>query len=158
MARKATEQVAKIGIDIGKNSLYLIGLEGCFGSHLAVNDRRASCLLLGVKRKQSARKQTFDPRLLASPRHQKSTQVRRGTPLSTPSIWRLSSKSPSVVGPIGDPDPLHPTPIHNAKSAHFQAVCRPPPCKSMTLRSAPFPSKIRRLFHPKSVTYQPTNP
>ncbi len=32
MARKAAEQVAKIGIDIGKNSLYLIGLESCLGS------------------------------------------------------------------------------------------------------------------------------
>jgi hypothetical protein len=29
MARKATEQVTTIGIDIGKNSLHLIGLEDC---------------------------------------------------------------------------------------------------------------------------------
>jgi hypothetical protein len=32
MARKATEQVTTIGIDIGKNSLHLIGLEDCLGS------------------------------------------------------------------------------------------------------------------------------
>ena len=31
MTRKATGQVTTIGINIGKNSLHLIGLEGCFG-------------------------------------------------------------------------------------------------------------------------------
>ena len=37
MARKATEQVTTISIDIGKNSLHLIGLEGCLGSWLCEN-------------------------------------------------------------------------------------------------------------------------
>jgi hypothetical protein len=32
MTRKATDVVTTIGIDIGKNRLHLIGLEGCFGS------------------------------------------------------------------------------------------------------------------------------
>ena len=32
MTRKATDGVTTIGIDIGKNSLHLIGLEGCLGS------------------------------------------------------------------------------------------------------------------------------
>ena len=32
MTCKATEQVATTGIDIDKNSLHLLGLEGCFGS------------------------------------------------------------------------------------------------------------------------------
>ena len=32
MARKATDQVTTIGIDIGKNSFHLIGLDGCLGS------------------------------------------------------------------------------------------------------------------------------
>ena len=33
----ATERVTTIGIDIGKNSLHLIGLEGCFGSRADEN-------------------------------------------------------------------------------------------------------------------------
>jgi hypothetical protein len=37
MACRATEQVATTGIDIGKNSLHLIGLEGCFGSRADEN-------------------------------------------------------------------------------------------------------------------------
>jgi len=36
MTRKATDVVTTIGIDIGKNSFLLIGLEGCFGSKAAV--------------------------------------------------------------------------------------------------------------------------
>jgi hypothetical protein len=32
MARKATNQVTRIGIDIGKISFHLIGLDGRFGS------------------------------------------------------------------------------------------------------------------------------
>ncbi len=36
MARQATDQVTTIGIDIGKNSFYLIGLDGCFGSKAEV--------------------------------------------------------------------------------------------------------------------------
>ncbi len=32
MTRKATDAVTTMGIDIGKISLHLIGLEGCFGS------------------------------------------------------------------------------------------------------------------------------
>ncbi len=32
MAHKVTNQVTKIGIDIGKNSFHLIGLDGRFGS------------------------------------------------------------------------------------------------------------------------------
>ena len=38
MTRKATEQVAMTGIDIGENSLYLIGLEGCFGPSFPLTD------------------------------------------------------------------------------------------------------------------------
>ena len=58
MARKATEQVAKIGIDIGKNSLYLIGLEGCLGSTADQQPVQLAGLLSGVKQTKSARKQT----------------------------------------------------------------------------------------------------
>ncbi len=32
MARKATDQVTTIGIDIGRNGFDLIGLDGCLGS------------------------------------------------------------------------------------------------------------------------------
>ncbi len=37
MAGKATNQVTRIGIDIGKNSFYLIGLDGRFGSKAEVS-------------------------------------------------------------------------------------------------------------------------
>jgi hypothetical protein len=37
MVRKETEQVATTGIDIGKNYIHRIVLEGCLGSHLAVS-------------------------------------------------------------------------------------------------------------------------
>jgi hypothetical protein len=36
MTRKATDAVTTMGIDIGKISLHLIGLEGCFGSQAEV--------------------------------------------------------------------------------------------------------------------------
>jgi hypothetical protein len=38
MDRKAAEQVATIGINIGKNRFQLIGLEGCLGSKPEVSD------------------------------------------------------------------------------------------------------------------------
>jgi hypothetical protein len=58
MTRKVAKQVATTGIDIDKNSLHLLGLEGCFGSHIAVNGRGEPRLLLGVKRKKTSPKPT----------------------------------------------------------------------------------------------------
>jgi len=55
MTRKATDVVTTIGIDIGKNSLHLIGLEGCSGSHFAVNGLGVSGPLLGVEQTQTVR-------------------------------------------------------------------------------------------------------
>ena len=37
MTRKVAKQVATTGIDIDKNSLHLLGLEGCFGSKLPLS-------------------------------------------------------------------------------------------------------------------------
>ena len=58
MTRKAKEQVATTGIDIGKNSLHLIGLEGCSGSRADENRLPVPRRLLGVEPTESARKQT----------------------------------------------------------------------------------------------------
>ncbi len=58
MACRATEQVATTGIDIGKNSLHRIGLEGCFGSRADHQLVHLGRLLLGVKQSKSARKRT----------------------------------------------------------------------------------------------------
>ena len=52
MTRKATEQVTTIGIDIGKNTLHLIGLEGYLGSHLAVKGLAESRPLLRIEQTQ----------------------------------------------------------------------------------------------------------
>ncbi len=41
MARKATDQVTTISIDIGKNTVHLIGLDGRFGSKAAVGEARS---------------------------------------------------------------------------------------------------------------------
>jgi hypothetical protein len=63
MTRKATDVVTTIGIDIGKNRLHLIGLEGCFGSKFPLpampNGRPES----GVKQSKSAGESAFGGRL-----------------------------------------------------------------------------------------------
>ena len=41
MTRKATDAVTTMGIDIGKISLHLIGLEGCFGSTIGFRKKSA---------------------------------------------------------------------------------------------------------------------
>jgi hypothetical protein len=58
MTRKATDVVTTIGIDIGKNRLHLIGLEGCFGSKAAVGATSVARRLSGVKQTKSAGKRT----------------------------------------------------------------------------------------------------
>jgi len=58
MTRKATEQVTMIGIDIGKNSLHPIGLEGCFGSTADQQPVHPVGLLPGVKQTKFAGKRT----------------------------------------------------------------------------------------------------
>jgi hypothetical protein len=58
MTRKATDVVTTIGIDIGKNSLHLIGLEGCFGSTADQQPVHPVGLLSGVKQTKSAGKRT----------------------------------------------------------------------------------------------------
>ncbi len=50
MARKATNQVTTIGIDIGKNSFHLIDPNVRFGSQADVKRHPSRCLLSGVKR------------------------------------------------------------------------------------------------------------
>ncbi len=60
MARKATEQVTTIGIDIGKNTFHLIGFDDRSGSYLAVKGRGGSRLLLRAQRSKITRKQTID--------------------------------------------------------------------------------------------------
>jgi hypothetical protein len=52
MARKATEQVTTIGIDIGKNSLHLIGLEDCLGSIFRLSRCHRACPDLRATRKE----------------------------------------------------------------------------------------------------------
>ncbi len=51
MARKATNQVTTIGIDIGKNNFHLIGLDGRLGSGTDLRRHLQKGLLLGVKQK-----------------------------------------------------------------------------------------------------------
>ncbi len=58
MPRNATGVVTTIGIDIGKNSLHLIGLEGCFGSTADQQPVHLAGLLSGVKQTKSAGKRT----------------------------------------------------------------------------------------------------
>ena len=41
MARKATDQVTTISIDIGKNTVHLIGLDGRFGSKADLEEARS---------------------------------------------------------------------------------------------------------------------
>ena len=55
---RATEQVATIGINIGKNSLHLIGLEGCFGSTADQQPVHPVSLLSGGEPKESVEKPT----------------------------------------------------------------------------------------------------
>jgi hypothetical protein len=55
ITRKATEQVTTIGIDIGKNTFHLIGLDGRFGSTSDSRDLPLPRLLSGVKRTELAR-------------------------------------------------------------------------------------------------------
>ncbi len=50
MTRKATDAVTTMGIDIGKISLHLIGLEGCFGSQAEVSDGHENVGSWGAKR------------------------------------------------------------------------------------------------------------
>ncbi len=59
MARKATDQVTTIGIDIGNNSFHLIGLDGRSGSRADERGRRHEGPLLGVKRTERVEKQTL---------------------------------------------------------------------------------------------------
>ncbi len=40
MSRKAADRVTTFGIDIGKNGIHLIGLDGRFGSKAAVGGAR----------------------------------------------------------------------------------------------------------------------
>ncbi len=67
MARKATDQVTKRGVKIGKSSFHLIGLDGRLGSTSDSRDLPLPRLLSGVKRTKSAGKQTYalECRLLA---------------------------------------------------------------------------------------------
>jgi hypothetical protein len=58
MTRKATDVVTTIGIDIGNNSLHLIGLEGGFGSREDEIRSPVPRLLLRVKQSKSAGKRT----------------------------------------------------------------------------------------------------
>ncbi len=59
MTRKATDAVTTMGIDIGKISLHLIGLEGCFGSKVPVSRDHRPRPDLGATRKSAGRFPTF---------------------------------------------------------------------------------------------------
>jgi len=77
MPRNATGIVKTIGIEIGENSLHLVGLGGCLGSRADENSLLVPRRLSGAEPTKSAEKQTYDSRHSASPRHQGSTKVRR---------------------------------------------------------------------------------
>ena len=59
MARTATNQVTTIGIDSGKNSFHLIGLDGCLGSFSPVCRGRRLCPDLKVNRTCSGSQRTL---------------------------------------------------------------------------------------------------
>ncbi len=59
MTRKATDAVTTMGIDIGKISLHLIGLEGCFGSSVPVHRWLPALPNLGVNRTKTTRFRTL---------------------------------------------------------------------------------------------------
>ena len=61
MTRKATDIVTKISIDIGKNRLHLIGLEGGFGSTADQQTVRRTGPLSEVKQTKSVEKPTSRP-------------------------------------------------------------------------------------------------
>jgi hypothetical protein len=63
MTRNVAKQVATTGIDIDKNSLHLLGLEGCFGSNFPLTATLGGRLKLGEHPKQLARNPTFALRL-----------------------------------------------------------------------------------------------
>ena len=63
MTRKATEQVAMTGIDIGENSLYLIRLEGCLGSKLPLSGVSQLRPESGVKQPKSVTTSAFGGKL-----------------------------------------------------------------------------------------------
>ncbi len=58
MARKATNQVTTIGIDIGKNRFHLIGPDGRFRSKVPVSQGHRPRLDLAVKQTKSGPKPT----------------------------------------------------------------------------------------------------
>ena len=60
MSRKTINSVTTVGIDIGKNSYHLIGLEGRFGSGADENLVPRLRLLLRDKQTFSAGKQTIN--------------------------------------------------------------------------------------------------
>jgi hypothetical protein len=55
-----SSSVTTIGTDIGKNSFHFFGLDGCFRSYLAVQDRPDFGLLSGVQRKKMVGKPAFE--------------------------------------------------------------------------------------------------
>jgi len=59
MARKATDQVTKRGVKIGKSSFHLIGLDGRLGSRGDSFRLPRMRLLLRVRQTKSARNGTF---------------------------------------------------------------------------------------------------
>jgi hypothetical protein len=59
MTRKVAKQVATTGIDIDKNSLHLLGLEGCFGSTFTVTALTDPRPELGVKQPKSVTTSAF---------------------------------------------------------------------------------------------------
>ena len=63
MPRNATGIVTTIGIEIGKNSLHLVGLEGCLGSRPDHQAAHLLGLLSEVKQTISVGKLTFAPGL-----------------------------------------------------------------------------------------------
>ncbi len=60
MARKATEQVTTIGIDIGKNTFHLIGFDDRSGSTTDSHDLPLLGPLAGAKRKSISSDRTSD--------------------------------------------------------------------------------------------------
>ncbi len=59
MARKVTDQVTVIDIDIGKNAFHLIGLDGRLGSKVPVSQGHRPRPNLGATRKSAGRFPTF---------------------------------------------------------------------------------------------------
>jgi hypothetical protein len=69
MTRKVAKQVATTGIDIDKNSLHLLGLEGCFGSTFTVSALADPRPESGVKQSKSARRSAYRRKAAVIGRH-----------------------------------------------------------------------------------------